>query len=100
MPWVQLDSAHQGPDNFTPLTSLDWQVHVYGSATRDIRALSQERRLPLHEFAWLPAMGRAGLHRNGVYLVRPDGYVALAEADPSTSPLASYLDAHGIRCIA
>ena len=64
-------------DNFTPLTSLDWQVHVYGDAAGEIQAACEERKLPLHVFPWRPEMDRAGLRRNAVYLVRPDGYVAL-----------------------
>ncbi len=35
LPWVTADSN----DNFAPLTSLDWQVHVYGSAASEIRAV-------------------------------------------------------------
>jgi 2-polyprenyl-6-methoxyphenol hydroxylase-like FAD-dependent oxidoreductase len=100
LPWVQLDPRRHDSDNFTPLTSLDWQVHVYGVAAPEIRRLCGERHFPLHEFAWHPAMQRAGLHQAGLYLVRPDGYVALAKADQSAGVLASYLDAHGIRCTA
>jgi hypothetical protein len=44
LPWVTADS--NDVDNFTPLMSLDWQVHVYGSATPDIEAVCQERVLP------------------------------------------------------
>jgi hypothetical protein len=40
---------------------------------------------------------RAGFHRDGLYLVRPDGYVALAAKEPSAPVLTSYLDAVGIR---
>ena len=39
-------------------------------------------------------MGRAGLRRNAVYLVRPDGYVALADPAGISAALISYLDAH------
>ena len=39
-------------------------------------------------------MGRAGLRRNAVYLIRPDGYVALADTDESGAAMTSYLDAH------
>ena len=31
LPWVETN-ANGGHDNFAPLTSLDWQVHVYGDA--------------------------------------------------------------------
>jgi hypothetical protein len=90
LPWVPMD---QDRDNFAPLTSLDWQVHVYGDASPEIRAACDEPKLPLHVFPWRPAMGRAGLRRNAVYLVRPDGYVALADAEGSATVLRSYLDA-------
>lgn len=97
LPWVQLDRDGHGSDNFAPLTSLDWQVHVYGAAAPTIRAVCGERHLPLHEFAWRPAMKRAGLHRNALYLVRPDGYIALAAPVQSSNVLTSFLDARGIR---
>jgi hypothetical protein len=37
-------------------------------------------------------MERAGLQRNAAYLVRPDGYVALADAEGSAETVLSYLD--------
>ena len=62
---------------------------MYGDATREIQAVCEERTLPLHVFPWRPEMGRAGLRRNAVYLVRPDGYVALA--DPGGSARGDHL---------
>ena len=50
-------------------------------------------KLPLHVFPWRPEMSRAGLQRNAVYLVRPDGYVALADPKGSATAIASYLAA-------
>jgi hypothetical protein len=38
-------------------------------------------------------MSRAGLQRNAVYLVRPDGYVALVDAEGRGAAITSYLDA-------
>jgi len=97
LPWARLDSSDRSADNFAPLTSLAWQVHVYGAATPAIRTLCAQRHLPLHEFKWQPEWQRAGLHRGGLYLVRPDGYVALAAVEQSPTMLASYLDSRGIR---
>jgi hypothetical protein len=88
-----MDWSDDYRDNFAPLTSLDWQIHVYGGAMPQMRALCHERRLPLHVFPWRPKMKRAGLRRNAAYLVRPDGYVALADAAGSAAAVASYLDA-------
>jgi hypothetical protein len=90
LPWVAAES--NDGDNFTPLTSLDWQVHVYGSATPEILAACTERALPLHIFPWRPEVGRVGLRRDAVYLVRPDGYVALADPVGRATAITSYFD--------
>jgi 2-polyprenyl-6-methoxyphenol hydroxylase-like FAD-dependent oxidoreductase len=97
LPWVQ--HADGAGDNFAPLRSLEWQVHVYGDAARELRALCEARRLPLHVFPWRGEMRRTGLWRNAAYLVRPDGYVGLADSVASTAAITSYLDARGIRVI-
>jgi hypothetical protein len=91
LPWVAANS--NGVDNFSPLTSLDWQVHVYGRAAPEIHAVCTERTLPLHVFPWHQGIDRAGLERDAVYLVRPDGYVALADPKASAAAITSYLDA-------
>jgi hypothetical protein len=88
LPWLQMN----GTDNFTPLTSLDWQVHVYGELTSGIEALCTARQLPLHVFAWRPQFARSGLRHNALYLVRPDGYVALTDDRARAQTLADYLD--------
>ena len=90
---------HVNADNFAPLTSLDWQVHVYGDATPEIQAVCEARKLPLHVFPWRAEMAQAGLRRNAVYLVRPDGYVALADAEGSAAAIASYLDARNLTSV-
>ena len=93
LPWVKMNLNGVESDNFAPLTSMDWQAHVYGDAAAELRAVCDVRKLPLHVFPWRPEMGRAGLRRNALYLVRPDGYVALATSDASVAALTSFLDA-------
>jgi hypothetical protein len=70
LPWIET-----GPDedNFAPLTSLAWQVHVYGEPRRELLETCAALRLPIHAYTWTPAMGHAGLARGALYLVRPDG---------------------------
>jgi 2-polyprenyl-6-methoxyphenol hydroxylase-like FAD-dependent oxidoreductase len=92
LPWVKTTGA----DNFAPLTALDWQVHVYGEATNDLRKICADRVLKLHVFPWRDEMARAGLHRNAGYLLRPDGYIAIAEAQSQAGRIADYLDAYHI----
>jgi hypothetical protein len=98
LPWVE--PARRGSDdNFTPLRSLDWQAHVYGAPLADLRALCEERRLPLHVFPSSAPAKLAGFRDGAVYLVRPDGYVgAVVDAGGAAASLAEYLDVHGIRC--
>ncbi len=96
LPWVTADSNGVAGDNFAPLTSLDWQVHVYGDAAPEMKPACDARNLPLHVFPWRPEMNRAGLKRNAAYLVRPDGYVALADPAGSATAVASYLDARNL----
>jgi len=93
LPWVAVD----GVDNFAPLTSLDWQVHVYGEASPALAAWCAQHKLPLHVFAWRPQYAGAGLARSALYLLRPDTYVALAEPDGSPDALARYFNATKIR---
>ena len=79
LPWVRLGAASdEFRDNFEPLRSVSWQMHVYGEASEDVTRYCSERKFKLHAFAWRPAMERAGFARNAIYLIRPDGYIASA----------------------
>ena len=94
LPWVKLAS---GEDNFAPLTSLEWQVHVYGDVKGGVREACGELRLPLDVFAWESGMQRAGLQNGALYLVRPDGYVALADPAADQQRLRQYFTARAWR---
>jgi 2-polyprenyl-6-methoxyphenol hydroxylase-like FAD-dependent oxidoreductase len=87
LPWVA------SADNFAPLASLDWQVHVYGKVGERLGAFA---RVPVHGFAWSEDARAAGLAEGAMYLVRPDGYVALAGARQDVDGLSRFLDAFGI----
>jgi 2-polyprenyl-6-methoxyphenol hydroxylase-like FAD-dependent oxidoreductase len=94
LPWVMPEHGTTA-DNFTPLTSLDWQVHVYGLATPEMTGACAERKLALEAFDWREPMRDVGLRRDVAYLVRPDGYIAIADLSPAR--LAQYLDEWGVR---
>jgi hypothetical protein len=92
LPWVKgLNGADK--DNFAPLKSLGWQVHVYGEARPEIQAVCDGRKVALHVFPWRSEISRTGLRRDAVYLVRPDGYIALADPTGNAAAVTSYLDA-------
>jgi 2-polyprenyl-6-methoxyphenol hydroxylase-like FAD-dependent oxidoreductase len=97
LPWVEGGPGGGGSaDNFAPLSPPDWLVHVYGDASPATRAACDERKLALRVFPWSPNAKRAGLRRNAAYLVRPDGYVALADTGRGDPSIPAYLVAHGI----
>jgi hypothetical protein len=98
LPWVKLDAASDiRSDNFVPLRALDWQMHVYGEPTADVVRLCAERGVPLQRFSWRSEMERAGFARNAVYLVRPDGYIALADRHGSAARLRAFLEQRHLR---
>jgi 2-polyprenyl-6-methoxyphenol hydroxylase-like FAD-dependent oxidoreductase len=91
LPWVQVD----GRDNLTSLCELNWQVHVYGSAETELTTWCKTRKIPLHVFPWRAAYEVAGLERDAVYLLRPDGYVGVADPSGSVMVLEDYCSDHG-----
>lgn len=96
LPWVRIDGA----DNFDALKTMDWQVHVYGSASAGLTAWCADREVPLHVFAWRSEHEAAGLARDALYLLRPDTYVALADGAGAPDALSRYFSDRGIRLAA
>lgn len=86
LPWVTIDSA----DNLAPLDAIAWQVHIYGQAALEVSAWCSARGIPLHIFGWRDGFEAAGLARDALYLIRPDGYVALAESSGKVEELDRY----------
>ena len=78
---------------------MTWQVHVYGSASAGLAAWCARRDVPLHVFDWQSEHEAAGLARDAIYLLRPDTYVALAEASGAPDVLDRYCGDHGIRAL-
>jgi hypothetical protein len=93
LPWALVDGA----DNFASLTAMDWQVHVYGSASPALAAWCARHNVPLQVFPWRLEYERAGLARDALYLLRPDSYVALADATGAPDGLDRYFADRGIR---
>jgi 2-polyprenyl-6-methoxyphenol hydroxylase-like FAD-dependent oxidoreductase len=87
LPWVKLAS---GSDNFAPLASLNWQVHVYGDVRAGVTEVCAQLGLPLHTFEWEERMRKVGLVEGGLFLIRPDGYVALADVHSDPARLRQY----------
>jgi len=93
LPWFRMD----GTSNFAPLRSLDWQVHVYGKIHDALVAACREMSLAVHEFLWTDAAADCGLQRDAMYLIRPDGHVALAASLQSAEIVKNFADRFGLR---
>jgi hypothetical protein len=65
LPWLKEQ------DNYAPLNSLDWQVHSYGAAPKEVAEWCTGAGIPLHVFT---AAGRIPAHT--LCLVRPDSHIA------------------------
>ena len=79
--------------------AIDWQVHVYGSASAELAAWCAAHDVPLHVFGWRSEYEAAGLARDALYLLRPDTYVALADGSGAASALDRYFADRGIKLV-
>ncbi|MBV8962192.1 MAG: FAD-dependent oxidoreductase, partial [Hyphomicrobiales bacterium] len=93
LPWVPFD----GDDNFAPLASMKWQVHVYGTASAELARWCSENAMPLHAFESRDEVEAAGLAQDALYLIRPDCYVALADTSQSPEALERYFAERRLR---
>jgi 2-polyprenyl-6-methoxyphenol hydroxylase-like FAD-dependent oxidoreductase len=93
LPWVR----GAGFDNYDALKSMDWQVHVYGEAHDTLKRWCYERGVPMHAYRWDHSMADSGLKEGAVYLLRPDTYVAFANATQDTNSIGEFLAQAGIR---
>jgi hypothetical protein len=87
----------EGTDNFASLSAMIWQVHIYGAARPELAKWCADRNVKLTVFAWRPQHELAGLARNALYLLRPDTYVALADASGAPDAVDRYCAERGLR---
>ncbi len=85
LPWVR------EADNYESLSSIAWQVHVYGDTRDDLIAWCEAEGIALHRFEFTAAHEGVGLVRDAAYLMRPDSYVGCIESNADVSVLDAYL---------
>ena len=86
LPWAPVPGA----DNFDSLRAPQWQVHIYGTARKDVSAWCDDHNVPLHQYAWHDKHAAAGFAKDALYLIRPDAYVALADPEQTSASLDRY----------
>ena len=89
LPWIAT-----GNGNFEALRTAHWQVHIHGQPSGSVRRAATELGLPLVERPWDAGAERAGFTRDALYLVRPDGYLALVSADADAGVLRRFVGRH------
>ncbi|UTE76787.1 FAD-dependent monooxygenase [Rossellomorea sp. KS-H15a] len=94
----RLPYYQNGPmDNYDPLTSCEWQIHIYGKASEQLGKFKEESGAELHVFPWESPMEEKGLMENAIYLIRPDGYIAYTNQDQDLNSLKNYLQSYSLR---
>jgi hypothetical protein len=76
---------------------MSWQTHIYGTPRPEVVAWCNHHDVALHAFGWRKEYETAGLVRDGLYLLRPDTYVALADASGAADVLEGYFAERQIR---
>jgi hypothetical protein len=79
---------------------MKWQVHVYGSASVELTTWCTDNHIPLHVFAWREQHEAVGLARDALYLLRPDTYIALADASGRPDAIRRYGAQRGLQLAA
>ena len=80
LPWLSKQ------DNFAPLSSLDWQIHIFGNASQKLIAWCTRWDMTLHSFR-----PEGPFHDGTLCLVRPDGYIGWIGHDTDLAGLARYV---------
>ena len=76
--------------NYAGLAGLDWSLQVYGHVDPDLAHAAAALGVAVDSFGWDDAAATAGFARGAVYLLRPDGHVALAMPHPEAAILRAY----------
>ncbi|MDP9042451.1 MAG: FAD-dependent monooxygenase [Bacteroidota bacterium] len=93
LPWVRIDSKDlSSAGNFEWLTSKHWQVHCYGSISSDLINIFNSRKIPFYIFPWTRETKNAGYLENAIYVIRPDGYVGLADPTGDVVKISAYIN--------
>jgi len=86
LPWVHANAD----DNHSYLSSLEWQIHVYGSLDQSFKVELTD--FAIHQMPFSQEMKRKGFLENAAYLIRPDGYVALAIPSQNSAAVKNYFN--------
>ena len=93
LPWIHIDSI----DNFEPLKSRTWQIHIYGKLTQELKQFAYDSQLPIYHIPWVTQMSQKDIQRDAVFLVRPDGYISVATNSYDVEPFKQMIEKYHIK---
>ena len=92
LPWIPYGDT----DNFAPLANLEWQIHVYGKTSKGLKQWTIDRAIRRYEFPANDATAHASITPGSAYLVRPDGYIAVASETQDPAEFEKKLTRFGL----
>ncbi len=84
-------------DNYASLRKIVWQLHIYGTATEEVRNWCDRHGVEWHVFPWQDAFEKKGFKQDSAYLIRPDGYIGLVVTERHAERLSAYVSRLGIQ---
>lgn len=93
LPWVEVD----GVSNHESLSSMRWQMHVYGKPKSTLVTWCKEKGVALTVFEYTAACAFVGLVRDAAYILRPDSYVGMVQTKIDNEAIERYFVDRQIR---
>lgn len=86
LPWIDYGDN----DNYDALKTEGFHYHLYGQTNPEMRRFIKDSNFDLHEFNWTAEAKKAGIKKNTVMLVRPDGHIAVITDDNNVERFFEY----------
>ena len=86
LPWVEYEDS----DNYMSLDSLEFQYHLYGQTSAEMRRHIKNSGFKFFEFNWTAEAKKADIKKNTVMLIRPDGHIAVIADDNNVERFFEY----------
>lgn len=88
LPWLKTEKS----DNYESLSTMEWHIQIYGRAFGQFNSVANFRGFKVIEFQWSSEAAAKGFIKDAFYLIRPDGFIALADVKQNSSILKNYLN--------
>ncbi len=69
-----------------------WNARVYGEANSKLSDYCRKKSLVLKVLAWNESLRKNGFKEDCLYLIRPDGYIALVDSDARAEKIQQYFN--------